>query len=563
MSFLPISIKQGFDRLPPYLAALLLLAAVIVKLAGLLRDASWGYGLLHSDDAYYYVLAARNFVDLGFFTADGLNATNGFHPLWAWLLVGYYAIAGTTGSLVSQVFGISVLEAAIRLIAVAGCIGAAWRWRDDALASGFLGIALLLAWPYFHLFEMGMEATLAVLMFGAAIAALLARRPIWLGICLSAMFLARLDTVVFVTPWLLLCVLRTQGFRNASIATGITGVTFLGFTLFTWFTTGHMKPISGALKSSFPVPQPSMLQIREQFQILEWNGLGYTLTHPNMLLVVFMCVVAALVAWRKGVRAEQRWLILCMIAAALSQLLNFALFQKWSKSVEVWYYAMPLACSMFAMFAGLGLVAVRGSTFSLARIFASLLAVICLWQAVAAFPPKREVAFAGPPVFKPIMDLTQPADILASTDSGALSFWTGRRVINLDGLVNNHDYQHRLAKGELRAYLTEKKVAYIALAHWGLPGQETTRRERMYAHRHFPEGIESARYASYDFHVYAYLHGVESDRITFRPSDEVFRQYLGDHGGTKASFILYRFPPGNGEGIMRADQAEQKSTLPQ
>jgi hypothetical protein len=528
------------------LPIVVLIGAALTRICALLRDATMGYGLLHSDDAYYYVLAARNFVDLGFFTADRINATNGFHPLWAWLLTGYYSLAGTTGSLVSQVFGISALEASIRLLAVVGCMVAVWRWRDDALAGGFFGIALLLAWPYFHLFEMGMEVTLAVAMFSAGVAALMARQPVWLGICLSAMFLARLDSVVFITPWLLLWVLRTQGVRPAAIAAGITGTTFVAFSLFTWLNTGHLKPISGALKSSFPIPQPSLLQIRDQFQALEWNGLVYMLTHPNMLLVVAMCLVAVLcLAWRwKHARADQRWLILCLVGGAISQLANFVLFQKWAKSIEVWYYAMPLACAGFAMCAALGLLAASFRGFTVVRIFAMLLAALCLWQSARTFPPEREVAFAGPEVFKPIIAKTLPSDILASTDSGALAFWTGRRVINLDGLINNYDYQQRLSRGELRAYLTERKVTHIALAHWGLPGQETTRLERMYAHRYFPEGVESSRYASYDFHVHSYLYGVESDRIIFKPSDEVFRHYLGDHGGTKASFILYRFPPG-------------------
>ena len=53
------------------------------------------------------------------------------------------------------------------------------------------------------------------------------------------------------------------------------------------------------------------------------------LTHPNMLMVLAMCLISLLcVAWTwKGTQAHQRWLILCLLAAALSQLANFVLFQ--------------------------------------------------------------------------------------------------------------------------------------------------------------------------------------------------------------------------------------------
>ena len=39
------------------------------------------------DDAYYYLVIARNAASGQGFTADGLSPTNGFQPLWMWLLV--------------------------------------------------------------------------------------------------------------------------------------------------------------------------------------------------------------------------------------------------------------------------------------------------------------------------------------------------------------------------------------------------------------------------------------------------------------------------------------------
>ena len=39
------------------------------------------------DDAFYYFGVARRWNRLGFPTFDGIEATNGYHPLWQWLLV--------------------------------------------------------------------------------------------------------------------------------------------------------------------------------------------------------------------------------------------------------------------------------------------------------------------------------------------------------------------------------------------------------------------------------------------------------------------------------------------
>ncbi len=39
------------------------------------------------DDAFYYFGIARRWNRLGFPTFDGITATNGYHPLWQWVLV--------------------------------------------------------------------------------------------------------------------------------------------------------------------------------------------------------------------------------------------------------------------------------------------------------------------------------------------------------------------------------------------------------------------------------------------------------------------------------------------
>ena len=40
-----------------------------------------------TDDAYFYSVIARNYVDLGFLTLDGTMPTNGVQPLWMLILI--------------------------------------------------------------------------------------------------------------------------------------------------------------------------------------------------------------------------------------------------------------------------------------------------------------------------------------------------------------------------------------------------------------------------------------------------------------------------------------------
>jgi hypothetical protein len=47
---------------------------------------------LVSDDAYYYFAIARNLVTRGILSADGITLTNGFHPLWLFVITPVFAL---------------------------------------------------------------------------------------------------------------------------------------------------------------------------------------------------------------------------------------------------------------------------------------------------------------------------------------------------------------------------------------------------------------------------------------------------------------------------------------
>jgi hypothetical protein len=56
---------------------------------------------------------------------------------------------------------------------------------------------------------------------------------------------------------------------------------------------------------------------------------------------------------------------------------------------------------------------------------------------------------------------TAPEAIFAMSDCGHFAFFSLRRVINLDGLVNNLDFQRTLAGHRLNQYLRENRVDFL------------------------------------------------------------------------------------------------------
>ena len=71
----------------------LTIAAVALAIAWLLLILVWPDApfTLTFDDAYYYFGIARNVADGHGSTFDGINSTNGYHPLWLALCVPVFA----------------------------------------------------------------------------------------------------------------------------------------------------------------------------------------------------------------------------------------------------------------------------------------------------------------------------------------------------------------------------------------------------------------------------------------------------------------------------------------
>ena len=114
-------------RVRPYRLAILggglvwlVLSTRVLLLA---TDASDRYVAAVPDDAFYYFQLARNFTTHGFWTFDGTAPTTGFHPLYAYLLVGLHVVAGDlTARTLLVVVG---LASAVALGTAAALTGAA------------------------------------------------------------------------------------------------------------------------------------------------------------------------------------------------------------------------------------------------------------------------------------------------------------------------------------------------------------------------------------------------------------------------------------------------------
>jgi hypothetical protein len=217
-------------------------------------------GWLGEDDACYYYKIAKNFAEGKGFSFDGVGETNGFHPLWLFVLVPIYVIF--PGSLTSPV------EVAFKLQWVMYLLSALLLYDVLRLRLGrrvaFLSTAFFLSMPLIamRMFS-GLETALAVLLCVSSIrvymgvisrqgnsgVTLFGALGLLLGLCGLARLECCLLAVVICFSILLYgrfeLAKRLNFFWIVSLTSGLLVLIYLSWS---WAKFGSPTPVSGQIK---------------------------------------------------------------------------------------------------------------------------------------------------------------------------------------------------------------------------------------------------------------------------------------------------------------------------
>lgn len=508
------------------------------------------------DDAFYYIVPARHFIEIGKFTFDGSTLTNGFHPFWMAIIVALLSVLGPGASNDAVVLSITILERTLLGLTMAACCVLAFRSARHRLpwTLGFLFILILFCHPYLVVFQQGMETTLAALLYVGIIGTLAFRYWRILGVLFALLTLCRLDSAVFIcapiiaTLWLtgLLGLKRAVAVALPTVAV-LLAVMWVNHTFF-----GDVRTVSGAIKSSFP-------RITWHFGYLvePWNlgRAAWFLLIKELNFIVCIVLLLAGTAALMVLRAATARKIAAAIAVSVACLLaNLLLFQRWEKSIDPRYFVLPMIGALFLCGTAIEALCMRslraptpasdGSGSRWTALAQCALLLVLVPMATLAVQGALRHQFQEDLIRQVYAAISRdiPEDaVVAATDSGALAFWTGRRAVNLDGLMNDFAYQRRLRDGELAAYLREQGVTHIATALWDRPQTYTGRpTEPMYQHQIDPAALSGTGYDCHWYYVYSYVHATFSDRICLRRDHEVFRIAIGKEGIADAAYVIYR-----------------------
>jgi hypothetical protein len=462
------------------IVASLLVTALIARIVWLMGADVRALTFRTTDDSYYYFQTALNFTHGRGWTFDGLHPTNGFHPLWMAMLLPVFAAWGDDPLLALRMTGVLVALVAAATLWVG--------WKAFGALAGRRGavIGLLLLLQPFALYALlnGLETgvlilSLLFLMWMTHRHGLLApdagtRRDLALGAMLGLTFLARLDSV-FLVPALVAVVfvgaLQDGGVRalgpaarklvTVGVAFAVVGAPYLAWNQVTF---GHLVPISGALKSTFPVVSFDVSRLRS-FHTL--YGIG------QMAVATLGLGVLAWQLLREG--AGPRWVGkggafgLCAMmwgasAIHLAYSILYVVFgANWWHHASYLPVTLAIASMMFALIDDAldrrAWVMAGGVVLSIALLAGGLVLegrrrgdARVHWYEAATWARAQ-----------------LPRDaVIAMTDCGFLGYFAGHPVVNLDGIISSYGFQVALRDHRLSQYLAAAKVTHIGchVAHY-------------------------------------------------------------------------------------------------
>ena len=451
-------------------------------LVNLIRDVS-------VDDSFYYFQIAHNLAEGKFSTFDGgITRTNGYHPLWLFLITPFYWVFDKEAAL----FGIKAFE--IMLVAGgAALVAAAARLARLPWVLLFAALPMLYHIPFMIA---GMEAAAALSMLGLFFLALClyARHPVrWLW---------PLAAVAFALPWVRLeyiaislattgafCLIEWSrqdhppgaplGARARSVLSVKAVVPFLaaGAGLLVYFAYnelvfGGIVPVSGAIKAARSQAwweEDGGYSLAQNFrEVLQIPVFDY-----ELLVALEVCAYVLLVWWLAcRSRSRQDWLLLAFLVGvaglAVGHLAKFAqtvlTVHPFIQGNFLWYFVpaylmmaliIPVRCYVAIHFIrrfldpkspraanilSLGIIAV-GAAFLLAK---ADFAAPFRWVEASSHSTRvanewAEAVYGGAQVMNRVLPENS---VVGSWDAGVIGYFSRFPVVNLDGLVNSYDYFH-------------------------------------------------------------------------------------------------------------------------
>lgn len=389
------------------------------------------------DDSYYYLKTAINVSQGLGFTFDGINLTNGFHPLWMFVLLPIGSLIHDNPDMSMRV--ILSLQLIMTILGI-NLLGKALEKKPSFL---FAFILLLFNFYYAKIFINGLEACLQCLLICLTLA-----YWIWLtnkqngsailifglGLLAGLTFLSRLNTIFFIGPlfvlWTFFSINRTRNYVSCIYL-------LLGFLVFVvpyfcwnYLSYGHLMPVSGAIK---------MEKIR------------YI---PMFVRLIALSLAASMFCWYCTLikKSSTAYFLGPVVFYVILEVIYDVVLC--GVLIQPIWYLVPEGILLIFLFEKLLL------SRTLVASFLIITGVIWLFRFNPSSYSNYTAAYHAATW---VSTHTAKTDIIAGWDSGITGMFSKRALVNLDGLINSWSYKENyLDKNAVNQFITDVvPVKYI------------------------------------------------------------------------------------------------------
>ena len=410
--------------------------------------------IVMQDDAFFYFTIARNFVEEGLLSFDGLTPTNGFHPLWMAMLTGLRYIATGSSSYLHASLALSTV-----LMTLAGFLFL--RFSGNRFSAPVTLVMLLLLLRCFRDFSlMCMETSVLLplaflLLIRSDSVNVDSRKNLWTnGVLAALIFLSRLDSVILLLPLLILTLRNTgrKGVAPLLVPGLVAGAAYLTVNL---VSMGTPFSVSGMMKASG----------------FGWNSLFagqlFAMSDPLGIrspwgLYLILLVLAFFVVFMKDKPRSAYTSAIFLI--------GFTFVQLFMSQWRLWYwYAYPavtfLAFGVPPLLQG---VYRRISLSSRAEsmVSALLLTVVVIlsvyWGISYGRIPEDDFRYRNMLIAIEMNELLPDSSIVAMGDrAGSFAYFFHGHVIQAEGLAGDVELVRAIQSGNLDEYLDDAGCGYI------------------------------------------------------------------------------------------------------
>ncbi len=439
-----------------------------------------------SDDVFYYYKPALNAASGNGFTFDGENYTNGFHPLWMGICVGLGLITHGLHEYLYLALSVNIFFTFLLSVVV-------FRMAEDKLGFYFSCFLIFtMNWVYRSgvAYFSGLETPVSLLLLCLSIQVLTTldlkeiRNAFFAGALLGLTILARTEYLLFLP----IVAVYIWGKENREmrfwplILMVLTVFVLIGpYFMHNYMTTGHLEQVSGLVKRlDLSTWKDWSGCSRSNIWYLQAiaNSIYDRPLRVNLLLSLFILICLFFKRFRSSIDFiyDQRFILLGVLAGIIiiHHAFNFGpcKFRDW--------HGAPLMLFFQVLWVGL-LKAVWEFLSGVKRKAFAVLMALFLVSALVQAPyhadyfRKNNYHFGCPRRYRHeatmwIRDNLPKDARIGAWNAGYLGYFSGRKVINLDGYINSLEFYQYLSDGRgVGQYILDKDIDYVTDYFWGAP----------------------------------------------------------------------------------------------